>query len=58
MLSLPAKARALLYLSHVWRVIKSSVPGGGPTGEKQMHDRESCHSPEGDESLQRQRPLF
>lgn len=44
MLSLPAKTRALLYLSYVWRVIKSSVPGGGPTGEKQMHDRESCHS--------------
>lgn len=30
--------------SHVWRVIKSSVPGGGPKGEKQMHDGEGCHS--------------
>lgn len=39
-----AKTHALLYLSHVWRVIKSSVAGGGPRGEKWMHDRERCHS--------------
>lgn len=39
-----AKTHALLYLSHVWRVIKSSVPGGGPRGENGMHDRERCHS--------------
>lgn len=39
-----AKTHALLYLSHVWRVIKSSVAGGGPRGEKRMHDRERCHS--------------